>query len=406
MDLHSGTPYWLMSSGLGLVVPALAGDAEVDVAIIGGGITGALLADSLSRSGLRVAVLDRRDLGTGSTGASTALLQYDTDVPLSELGPMMGDEAAARVFRLGVGAVKSAIEIARELDCPAAQRRSLYLCTRKEDIEFFDRELPARSRAGLDCRWLTARELESGWGIIAHGAILSGEAGETDPYRLCHALLRRAIAQGALVHDRTAVEQFWETDNGWVLLTPTGKRVKARFLVHATGYESAAHLPNGLVTLSSTYALATEPTRPPEGKWADRAIVWEHASPYLYARWTDDRLLIGGEDVAFKNEKARDALLDKKTGALVAKAAALIPGVRIEPAFAWTGTFAATRDSLGYIGPLPGHDTQFFALGFGGNGITFSVLAADMLTDRLLGRTNPDAALFAFDRPTAGADEP
>lgn len=405
MDLHSGTPFWLICGGLGLVVPPLESDVEVDIAIIGGGITGALLSDALSRAGVRVAVLEKRDLGLGSTVASTALLQYDTDMPLFELAPLIGAENARRVYLLGVRAVQRAIELAREVGCPAEAKHSLYLCTREGDEPDLTRELAARVGAGLDCRWLTARELESGWGISAHGAILSTAAGQADPYSLCHALLRRAIARGALVHDRTTVEQFWRTDQGWVLLTDRQSRVKARFIVHATGYESAAHLPKGLVSLGSTYALASEPTRPPEGKWADRALVWEHATPYLYARWVGDRLLLGGEDVPFSNAPARDALLEQKAAVLVKKFVALVPGLRIEPAFAWTGTFASTHDSLGYIGALPGHDAQFFALGFGGNGITFSVLAAEMLTDRVLGRENPDAALFAFDRPTAGADK-
>jgi len=227
-----------------------------------------------------------------------------------------------------------------------------------------------------------------------------------NPYCLCHALLRRAAQRGAAVHDRTKVTEIHKNGTGWRLLTDRGPEVRTKLVVHATGYESASRLPAGLVKLNSTYAFASEPTRPAPGCWVDRALVWEHADPYLYVRWEGDRLLVGGEDEDFADEQARDALMEKKTAAIAKKCRALMPEVQIEPAFMWTGTFASTRDSLGYIGELPDGAGHEFALGFGGNGITFSMIAAEVLTAAALGRRHPDAELFAFSRPTAGANEP
>jgi len=405
MDLHSGTSYWILSDGLGLVVPPISSDIECDVAIIGGGITGALVCDGMTRAGLRAVVLDRRDLGLGSTIASTALLQYDTDLPLHELSEMIGLERARRVFRTGVHAVERVVELARELECPGSRRHSLYLCTSDDDIETMRRELDARVECKLECRWLDAAELRSGWGIVAKGAIHSAAAGQIDPYKLCHALLRRAAQRGAAVHDRTKVTGIHENGEGWRLLTDRGPEVRAKLVVHATGYESACRLPAGLVSLNSTYAFATEPTRPQVGCWADGALVWEHADPYLYIRWEGDRLMVGGEDEEFADEQARDALLAEKTKTIAKRCRELLPGVEIEPAFAWTGTFASTRDSLGYIGELPDARGHEYALGFGGNGITFSMIAAEVLTASALGRQHPDGELFSFSRPTAGANE-
>ncbi len=406
MDLHSGTSYWILANGLGFVVPPISSDLECDVAIIGGGITGALVCDGMTRAGLRAVVLDRRDLGFGSTVASTALLQYDTDMPLHELSELIGLHSARRVFKAGLHAVDRVLELAAELDCPSSRKHSLYLCTSDSDIDAMRRELDARVASSLECRWLDATELRSGWGIVAKGAILSAAAGQVNPYCLCHALLRRAAQRGAAVHDRTKVTEIHKNGTGWRLLTDRGPEVRAKLVVHATGYESASRLPAGLVKLNSTYAFASEPTRPAPGCWVDRALVWEHADPYLYVRWEGDRLLVGGEDEDFADEQARDALMEKKTAAIAKKCRALMPEVQIEPAFMWTGTFASTRDSLGYIGELPDGAGHEFALGFGGNGITFSMIAAEVLTAAALGRRHPDAELFAFSRPTAGANEP
>lgn len=79
MDLVSPRPFWPLKNGLLSVYPSLKNNATCDVAVLGGGITGAFAAEALTAAGLDVVVLDKRDVGTGSTSASTALLQYKLD---------------------------------------------------------------------------------------------------------------------------------------------------------------------------------------------------------------------------------------------------------------------------------------------------------------------------------------
>ena len=85
MDLKSGYPFWAVKNGLMHAFPPLQADLRCDVAIIGGGITGALIADELAAHGHDVAVVDQRDIGWGSTSASTALLQYEIDTHMVDL---------------------------------------------------------------------------------------------------------------------------------------------------------------------------------------------------------------------------------------------------------------------------------------------------------------------------------
>jgi len=77
---------------------------------------------------------------------------------------------------------------------------------------------------------------------------------------------------------------------------------------------------------------------------------------------------------------------------------ALFPDTRVEAAFAWAGVFGSTKDGLAYIGRHPPFPRAYFALGFGGNGITFSEIAARILTDLFLDRKNEDEKVFRFDR--------
>lgn len=90
MDLKGGYPDWTVRNGLMHAFPRLASDLKCDVAIIGGGISGALIADELAAHGHDVVVLEQRDAAWGSTAASTALLQYEIDTPLAELADRLG----------------------------------------------------------------------------------------------------------------------------------------------------------------------------------------------------------------------------------------------------------------------------------------------------------------------------
>jgi glycine/D-amino acid oxidase-like deaminating enzyme len=99
MDLKSGYPWWAIRNGLPLDFPRLEGDLRCDVAIVGGGITGALIADEFARHGHDVAVVEERDAGWGSTAASTALLQYEIDTPLVDLAKRLGEADALLAYR-------------------------------------------------------------------------------------------------------------------------------------------------------------------------------------------------------------------------------------------------------------------------------------------------------------------
>lgn len=398
MDLHSGVCYWPMVDGLGLVVPPLERDVECDVVIVGAGITGALVADAMTAEGLSVVAVDRRDIGQGSTAASTALLQYDIDVPLHRLRDDIGLHAANRAYLLGIEAIESLEELGRELACAVERRPSLYFTTDAERVGPLTLELEARRSIGLEVGWVGADALEAEWGLRGAGAIRSAVAAQTDPFRLCQELLRRAMRRGAAVHDRTTVTERQCDAEGVCLRTDRGSTLRARWMVHATGYESARELPRGVVSLHSTYALVTEPLLPQPGQWLDRCLLWEFADPYLYMRWVGDRLMMGGADLPFRNEKVRDRLIGKRTKAVAERAREALPGLVLEPAFVWTGTFGSTKDGLGYIGAMPDRPQELFALGFGGNGITYSVIASRILADHVMGRVNADAHLFRFGR--------
>lgn len=399
MDLHSGAPYWLLRNALGTPDPPLGTHERCDVLVIGAGITGALVADALSADGCNVVVIDRRDAGAGSTAASTALLLYETDAELQDLVHSVGERNAVRAWELGREAIEQLVALAAEFDggCDAAWADALYLASRRGDRSRLREELRLRRRLGFDVEYLDGKELKRGYGIRAHGALRSPGAGRIDPLALTRQLLQRARGRGARIYGNTAAEKYALTDRGAVLRLAGGTTISADWLVFATGYEVPELVPRDLVRLHSTFALVTER----EGVGPDPLaglVIWESARPYCYLRSTPDgRVMIGGCDAPFKNAALRDRILPGRVASLEKRQRGILPDVERGTAFAWCGTFAETKDSLPFIGPVPGEDAPraLMALGYGGNGITFSKIAAGIIADLCQGRRNEDAELFA-----------
>jgi glycine/D-amino acid oxidase-like deaminating enzyme len=229
-------------------------------------------------------------------------------------------------------------------------------------------------------------------------ALYSIQAAELDPHKLTHALLAQAATHGARIYDQTEVVDHEPGSRNVRLTTSRGDTITARHVVFATGYESRAILPRGLVDLRSTYALASEPLESFEGWW-EHCLIWETARPYLYLRTTaDGRALVGGEDDPFRNPARRDLLVGKKTARLEASFRQMFPRIELEVAARWAGTFGETKDGLAYIGSVRQMPRCFFALGFGGNGTTYSLIASEIIHDLLLERPNADSRIFRFDR--------
>ncbi|MEO6244199.1 MAG: FAD-dependent oxidoreductase [Opitutaceae bacterium] len=399
----SSTPFSPIRHGLPGDFPPLENDVACDVAIIGAGVTGALAALHVAEAGFSVVVLDRRDVAHGSTAGSTGFLQYEIDVPLHRLIRKIGEQDAIASYRACRDAVRHIGALVRRLRLKAdfAPRASLLLASRPAHEGALRREFAARTAAGFSVEWWDQKKIAARSTLPHSAAILShrGEAGEIDAYRFTHGLLAAARAAGAIVCDRTTVTRTRRTARGVVLTTDRGACVRARTLVVAAGYEADALVPEKVTSLHSTFALMSEPVAAFPGWPADRALIWETAEPYVYFRTTvDGRILLGGFDEPFRDPVARDRLVGVKTTALVRRFHRWFPQIKLEVACAWAGTFATTPDGLPFIGSHRERPHTFFALGYGGNGITYSLTAARILRDRLLGRANREARLFEFGR--------
>ena len=403
MDLRSSAMIWNRPAG---AVPAepLAADTTCDIAVIGSGISGALAAYYLTQTpGRRVVMLDKRDISQGSINASTALLQYEIDTTLVDLSAKVGRAAAERAYQLCLDAIGQFDDIVKDVcdDCGYARRQSLYLSGNDANASDLYGEYHARRAAGIGVQYLDRSRLRDEYGIDRAAALLSRDAAEVDPVRLTRRLLEHSVKQGLTIHGRTGVKHYAPGPDGVTLTTDAGHTVRAARVVFCTGYETEDFLGQRYVTLNSTFAVVSEPVTAFDG-WKDRCLVWEAQTPYFYCRTTaDNRIIAGGEDEATTDPKERDAMLPDKTAKIAAAFRAMFPKIDFKPAKSWAGTFAESHDSLPYIGAHPKFPGGYFCLGYGGNGITFALIAARLLRDEVEGRSNADAKLFAFDRARA-----
>ena len=376
-DLRTGRPVWADSHGLGVPVRALDAAISVDVAIVGAGISGAFMAHELSRDH-SVAVLDRRPPLTGSTMASTALLQWEIDLPLTALTEQIGAEKAKRAYLRSRAAVDDLKRIvaAEGIPCGLKAKDSLYLAGKDHGRRALEVEATARAALGLDSE------------------IVSSGSASADPARLAAGLLRRAQANGARVYSRVEVLQAASDPEGVTLITDAGHAVRARRVVFCCGYEFPKGVPTPGAKVISTWALSSK-SRTACPAWLRDTLVGEASDPYLYFRMSSDgRLIVGGEDEDAPGAHEDPARLKRKCATIRDKLKVLLPQLEFEVDYSWAGAFGESATGLPSIAPVPDMDHAWAVMGFGGNGITYSVIASQVVAAAIRGRPDPDADLY------------
>ncbi|WP_292010693.1 FAD-binding oxidoreductase [Chryseobacterium sp.] len=401
MDLKSNEPFWLIKDGLISSYPSLKSDKECDVLIIGGGITGSLIAHQMLKDGYNTILIDKREIGNGSTSATTSMLQYEIDVPLFELIRKIGKKGAVESYKACSESIDRIEDLIKETKSKAGfvRKQSLYYAAKKKDVAWLKEEYKARLESGFKVKWKTSDEIRKEFDFQnTFGGIVSKQGASIDAFKFAHELLRFNHARGLEIFDKTEMKTV-EYHKGFNLVsTVNGPQIKAKKMIYCIGYESKALIKENFVNLKSTYAIVSEIDQN-KFKNISKTLVWNTDEPYMYMRTTDDeRLLIGGGDEDFSDPEKRDALLDKKEKEILKILKKIKPDYPFYTDFVWAGTFGETKDGLPYIGEHEKFKNSYFVLGFGGNGITFSVVGMEMASRFMKGKKHMLSRYFKFGR--------
>jgi glycine/D-amino acid oxidase-like deaminating enzyme/nitrite reductase/ring-hydroxylating ferredoxin subunit len=383
-------PLWI-STEPGRPFPRLERDLEVDVAIVGGGITALTAATLLARAGRRVAVLEARRIARGESGHTTAHLTAYPDAGLSKLIQRFGAEQAAEVWRAGLHAIRHVEQgvAASGIDCAFRRVPGFRYTERESGLGELDQELEAARRVGA-----AVRRVEDDVPMPrARAALRFDDQAQFHPRRYLLALAEALPGRGSEVFEETRAIEVEDDESAPTVTTEHG-RVRARDVI------VAANVPvNNRVWLQTkiahyrTYAiaarLATSVPRELE------ALFWDDHDPYHYVRTHREAgstlLIVGGEDHRTGQEPDTHARFDE----LLAWTAERFPVASVE--HKWSGQIIEPVDGLPYIGRNSFSEHVWEATGYSGNGMTFGTLAGLLLADRILGRVTNAAWDELFD---------
>ncbi len=376
--------------------PSLQRDLQVDVAIVGAGVTGLTAARRLAAAGKSVAVLEARRVGEGTTGNSTGNLYSVVGQGLAEIERKWGEPVAGAVVRSRAAAVASVESTVRERGIDCAFTRvpfHQYEPRGAAPGEALDRECDAARRAGLTARIEATAPLPFPTGRCL---VIDGQA-QLHPLAYVRGLAQGIASPTCGIFEATPVLEVHARE---------GRIVTARGTVRAPHIVLATHTPKGFDVVQTElgpyreYAIAAEVDAAalPDGVyWSQEAS--RHSLRALAWKGRHYVIVAGGRHKTGQQDDT-EGCLERLERFLREHFA----GARV--AHRWSAQGYYPADGLPYIGASGVHDNLFLATGFAADGLTYGTLAGELVADAILGRQNEHAALYRarrFDPGKAGA---
>jgi len=387
--LISTTPYWRTANTFPQF-GRLTENLTTDVVIVGAGITGLTTAYLLARAGKRVVVLERDRCAMTDTGHTSAHLTMVTDARLTELAGRFGRNHAQAVWDAGLAAVATIEEVIHteaidaRFDWVDGYLHAPLTGEAGEEPERLREDAALARELGFDAEYIESAPL------VARPGIRFGHQARMHPRRYLEGVAKAIVAMGGRIYEHSTADDFCDDPRA---VKVAGHTVDCEYVVIAThnplvGFNgiAGATLFQTKLALYTSYVIAGHV---PKGTVED-ALWWDTSDPYYFLRVEPhgdaDVVIFGGQD--HKTGQQADTMECYRR--LEERLAGILPGGDVT--HHWSGQVIETPDGLPYIGSTADH--QYAATGFAGNGLTFGTLAGIIISDALLGRSNPWAELF------------
>ena len=357
---------------------ALPGDMQTDIAVIGAGMAGVLIASALQETGRRVVVLEAQRIAGGQTRNTTAKLTCQHALLYEKLTRTLGPNKARQYAQANAAALEEYRRIisAQGIECDLEQRDAYVYGT---DAARLRKEAEAAAALGLPASFVEEAKLP----FPTAGAVRFANQAQFHPLKFL-----QAISEPLTIYENTSVQSVEEDQ----LITSRG-RVQAEQIVFACHFPFV-NFPGiyfARMHQERSYVIALENASQMDGMW-----IGAEQGSYSFRNYGPLLLLGGGGHRCGENS------VGGRYADLRQKAAQWYPGSR-EVAH-WSAQDCVTADSVPYIGPYAAsHPNWYVATGFQKWGITSSMVAAMLLRDRICGKENPWAEVFdpgRFDKKT------
>lgn len=400
MILNSGNLAWPRMLHPVPEYPALNENLQCDVLVVGGGMSGAIMAHKLTEQNLNTVLIEKRKIAEGSSSANTGLLQFSNDKTLTSMIHTFGEDVGVAFYKLSVQAMHNLIALAGSLndDIQLIPRKSLYYASHDKDVTMLQEEHETLRKYGFHVEYWDRDHIERHMPFSKPAALYTHGDAEVNPFRMVHALVKEAARHGARVFENTEAVHFDYDEDGVTCITRT-HTIRAKKVIFSMGYETQDMKKDRNAVLKVSYALMTSPVND-LSNWHERCMIWETARPYLYMRTTpENRIVVGGLDEHPPAPEDRESRALHQSQVLLGEVRKLFPNYsNLTADYAWASIFGATHDGLPMIGTHPDYPHSYFIEAYGGNGTVYCMIAAEMLGDILAGKQRPDMDMFSLQR--------
>ena len=377
--------------------PSLDGDTDVDVAIVGAGLTGMWTAYYLKQAdpGLRIAICEREIAGYGASGRNGGWCSALFPASLTKLERMAGRESAVAMYRAMQQTVDEvgAVAAAEGIDCHWAKGGTVIYARTPVQLERAREEVDEARLFGFDesdLRLLSAQEArEIGAVSDVLGGVYTPHCAAIHPARLARGLADVLRSRGVTIYEKTPVRRI---EPGRVVAAQG--TVTARYVIRATeGYTPGLDGYERAVAPVYSLVIATEPL--PEETWekigfTDRPTFGDLRHLIIYGQRTaDGRLVFGGRGAPYHFGSSISPSYDRVPEVFAALRRTLI---ELFPALGdvaithtWGGPIGITRDWCASVG-LDRATGVGWAGGYVGDGLSTTNLAGRTLADLVVGK--------------------